>query len=275
MLDTTYRIATPEGVELALRLAGPVPRALAWVIDLLWRLALYAVLAGALAGLGEVGSGIILITLFVLEWLAPAWFEVVFDGATPGKKALGIRVLREDGAPVDVAAALTRNLLRAADFLPMLYFGGLLAMLCSSRFQRLGDRVAGTIVVHVDPRQVPLQVPTGPSLAPPVALRLEDKRVVLDFAERSLRLAPGRSAELAAIPTALTGSGDGARAQPLLIAMANHLVGRRGTGAPPATAPRAAAPPSAAPPAPAPPPAPPPPSAAPPPAPPPPPSTTD
>lgn len=233
MLDTTYRIATPEGVELALRLAGPVPRALAWVIDLLWRLALYAVLAGALASLGEVGTGIILITLFVLEWLAPAWFEVVFDGATPGKKALGIRVLREDGAPVDVAAALTRNLLRAADFLPMLYFGGLVAMLCSSRFQRLGDRVAGTIVVHVDPRQTPLQVPAGPAQAPPVALRLDDKRVVLDFAERSLRLAPARSAELAAIPAALTGGGDGARAHALLLAMANHLVGRRTTAAPP------------------------------------------
>jgi uncharacterized RDD family membrane protein YckC len=245
MLDTTYRIATPEGVELALRLAGPVPRALAWVIDLLWRLALYAVLAGALAGLGEVGTGIILIALFVLEWLAPAWFEVVFDGATPGKKALGIRVLREDGAPVDVAAALTRNLLRAADFLPMLYFGGLVAMLCSSRFQRLGDQVAGTIVVHVDPRHEAHALPAGPTLAPPVALRLEDKRVVLDFAERSLRLAPARSAELAAIPTALTGSSDGPRALSALLAMANHLVGRR--AAPPV-------PPRAPPPAPAPPP---------------------
>lgn len=227
MLDTTYRVATPEGVDLALRLAGPVPRALAWLLDLLWRLALYALLATVLLNFGDTGTGILLITMFALEWLAPAWFEVVFDGATPGKKALGIRVLRDDGAPVDVAAAMTRNLLRAADFLPFFYFVGLLAMLGSSRFQRLGDQMAGTIVVHVDPKQAALRVPDSTPLAPKVPLRLEDKRVVLDYAERSSRLAAGRVAELAAIPQALTGSSDGARGHAVLLAMANHLLGRR------------------------------------------------
>lgn len=227
MLDTTYRVATPEGVELALRLAGPVPRALAWLLDLMWRLALYALLATVLLRFGDTGTGILLVAVFVLEWLAPAWFEVVFDGATPGKKALGIRVLRDDGAPVDVAAALTRNLLRAADFLPFFYFVGLLAMLGSSRFQRLGDQMAGTIVVHVDPRQAPLRVPDAAPLAPKMGLRLEDARVVLDYAERSGRLAAGRAAELAAIPQALTGSADGTRAHAVLVAMANHLIGRR------------------------------------------------
>lgn len=227
MLDTTYRVSTPEGVELALRLAGPVPRALAWLIDLAWRIALYIALATALVPLGDVGTGILLISMFVLEWLAPAWFEVVFDGATPGKKALGIRVLRDDGAPVDVAAALARNLLRAADFLPFLYFGGLVAMLSSSRFQRLGDRVAGTIVVHVDPKAAPLRVPDAAAMPPPVPLRLEDKRVVLDYAERSARLAPARAEELATIPRTLTGVGTPAHAQALLMAYANHLLGRR------------------------------------------------
>ncbi len=228
MLDTTYRVSTPEGVELSLRLAGPVPRALAWLIDLAWRLALYIALASALTPLGDVGAGILFISLFVLEWLAPAWFEVVFDGATPGKKALGIRVLRDDGAPIDVAAALTRNLLRAADFLPLLYLGGLVAMLMSSRFQRLGDRVAGSIVVHVDPKAVPLRVPEARPLPPPLPLRLEDKRVVLDFAERSTRIAPARAEELATIPRTLTGGpGSPARALALLIGYANYLLGRR------------------------------------------------
>lgn len=231
MLDTTCRVATPEGVELALRLAGPVPRALAWLIDFGWRLAVYVALAATLLRFGDFGVGLLLIALFVLEWLAPAWFEVVFDGATPGKKALGIRVLREDGAPVDVAAALTRNLLRAADFLPLLYFGGLVAMLASSRFQRLGDRVAGTIVVHVEPKLQPLRVPDGEARTPPVPLRLEDKRVVLDYAERSTRLAPARAEELAAIPRSLTGGAAGARAQQRLLAYANHLLGRPGQGA--------------------------------------------
>jgi hypothetical protein len=109
----------------------------------------------------------------------------------------------------------------------LLYFGGLVAMLSSSRFQRLGDRVAGTIVVHVDPKAVPLRVPDAAALPPPVPLRLEDKRVVLDFAERSGRLAPARAEELAAIPRTLTGTSHAAQAQARLVAFANHLLGRR------------------------------------------------
>jgi uncharacterized RDD family membrane protein YckC len=93
MLDTAREIPTPEGIELTLRLAGPVPRALAWGIDLLLRLAAFAVLSIPLGMLGAVGAGIFLILWFGLEWLAPTLFEVYFDGATPGKRALGLMVL--------------------------------------------------------------------------------------------------------------------------------------------------------------------------------------
>ena len=76
MLDTTRRVATPEGIELTLRLAGPVPRALAWAVDLLLRIALVFVVMMAVSPLGKTGSGIVLISMFFVEWLLPAWFEV-------------------------------------------------------------------------------------------------------------------------------------------------------------------------------------------------------
>jgi uncharacterized RDD family membrane protein YckC len=112
VLDTARRIATPEGIELALRLAGPVPRALAWVVDLLLRLAILGVLSMVLGALGGFGMGLFFLAWFFLEWLFPAWCEVNWGGATPGKKALNLIVLHDDGTPVRWPAALARNLLR-------------------------------------------------------------------------------------------------------------------------------------------------------------------
>ena len=93
MLDTTARIGTPEGIELTLRVAGPVPRALAWVLDLLIR-GVILLAIGFVAGLlAQFGTAIMLLSMFLLEWLYPAWFEVNWGGSTPGKRALGLMVL--------------------------------------------------------------------------------------------------------------------------------------------------------------------------------------
>ena len=91
MLDTARRIATPEGIELALRLAGPVPRAGAWALDFLLRLAILAVLAMILGVLGGFGTGVFLLCWFFLEWLFPAWCEVNWGGATPGLYSMRLR----------------------------------------------------------------------------------------------------------------------------------------------------------------------------------------
>ena len=85
MLDSALRVATPEGVELTLRLAGPVPRALAWAIDLSWRFAAFVAIVVFVGPLGRLGGGLALLAAFALEWLVPAWCEVYFSGATPGK----------------------------------------------------------------------------------------------------------------------------------------------------------------------------------------------
>src|SRR5512146_821017 len=121
MLDTTRRVATPEGIELTLHLAGQVSRALAWAIDLLLRLAVILLVLLAATPLGRAGGGIVLLAAFFVEWLLPACFEAMWNGQTPGKRAMGLRVLNDDGTPVRWPGALTRNLLRAADFLPFAY----------------------------------------------------------------------------------------------------------------------------------------------------------
>ena len=227
MLDTARRIATPEGIELELRLAGPVPRAGAWALDFLLRLAFLFLAAMILGALGGFGKGVFLLMWFFLEWLFPAWCEVYLAGATPGKKALGLAVLHDDGTPVRWPAALARNLLRAIDFLPFFYGIGLVAMLMNRDFKRLGDLAAGTIVVYREAKPRGFRVPEGAPLAPGVALTLAEQRAILDFAERAQGLTAERADELAAIPRGLVGTASGPAATERLIRIANFLVGRR------------------------------------------------
>ena len=174
MLDTTRRVATPEGIELTLRLAGPVPRALAWTVDLLLRIAVVLVVLMVAAPLGHTGTGIALITAFFVEWLLPAWFETFWGGQTPGKRLFRLAVLNDDGTPVRWPGALPRNLLRAADFLPFLYGVGLLCMLVNRDFKRLGDLAAGTVVVYQGEKaEAARAIPQAPPQPPPLSLAPE------------------------------------------------------------------------------------------------------
>ena len=227
MLDTTRRVATPEGIELTLHLAGPVPRALAWTIDFFIRIGIVVVVMIPALQLGRMGWGIVLITAFFVEWLLPAWFEATWHGQTLGKRALGLVVLNDDGTPVRWPAALTRNLLRAADFLPFFYGLGLIAMLANRDFKRLGDLAAGTVVVYQPERRVAAKkIPEAPAVVPPIALQLAEQRAILELAERSATLTQERFEELAELPTPLVGNLDGTRAAARLIGMANYISGR-------------------------------------------------
>jgi len=227
MLDTTRRVATPEGIELTLHLAGPVPRALAWAIDLLIRIAIVFAIWIPAAQLGRAGWGVVLLAMFFVEWLLPAWFEAAWRGQTPGKRLMGIMVLNDDGTPVRWPAALTRNLLRAADFLPILYGLGLVAMMMNRDFKRLGDLAAGTVVVYqVERRAAAKKIPQAPAVVPPIALQLAEQRALLELAERSATLTKERVEELAELPTPLVANLDGTRAAARLIGMANYIAGR-------------------------------------------------
>jgi uncharacterized RDD family membrane protein YckC len=228
MLDTTRRVATPEGIELTLRLAGPVPRALAWSVDFLLRAAAVLLVAMGASTFGAAGTGVVLIVAFFVEWLLPALFEARWGGQTPGKRLFGIAVLNDDGTPLRWPGALTRNLLRAADFLPFFYGAGLLAMLVNRDFKRLGDLAAGTVVVYqagaVDAAR---RIPEAPPLVPPVDLDLDEQRAVLELAERAESLTRERFEELAELPVPLVGGLHGERAASRLVGIANHLAGRQ------------------------------------------------
>jgi uncharacterized RDD family membrane protein YckC len=224
-LDTIRAVPTPEGIELTLRLAGPAPRALAWLIDLLLRAAIILLAAWVLGMFGGFGWGIILILAFVLEWLAPAAFEVWADGSTPGKKVLGLMVLHDDGTPVGWPAALVRNLIRAVDFLPIGYGFGLATMLFSADFKRLGDMAAGTVVVYRAPALKPMPIAPAPAIPARGALSLSEQRAVLDFAERCSSLTPARAREIAELAVPISGAAPGYETERLL-EIANFLSGR-------------------------------------------------
>jgi uncharacterized RDD family membrane protein YckC len=228
LLDTTRRVATPEGIELTLRLAGPVPRALAWSVDLAIRVGIVLVVMTVASQLGRAGWGVVLLASFFVEWLLPAWFEAQMGGQTPGKRLFGLAVLNDDGTPLRWPGALTRNLLRAVDFLPLLYAFGLVTMLLNRDFKRLGDLAAGTVVVYVSAAtEVARKIPEAAPVVPPVELDLDEQRAVLELAERSTGLTRERVEELAALPTPLVGRLDGERAAARLLGMANYLAGRQ------------------------------------------------
>ena len=99
MLDTYRQVVTPEGVALHLRAAGPVPRALAYLVDLIARAAIYIALVQLLAiPFGKAGTAMLMLVSFALTWFYPVLFEALMQGRTPGKWALGLRVVAADGA---------------------------------------------------------------------------------------------------------------------------------------------------------------------------------
>lgn len=207
-------LITPEGVRLSLSPAGPAARAWAWAIDFLIWLAFTALLAWIFKGT-RLGTGIMLVALFVSYWGYPILCEVYFGGRTPGKRIAGLEVLRSDGLPVGWRESCLRNLLLVADFLPMLYFTGLLSMLCDSRFRRLGDIAAGTLVVYVEKPQARPAPPQVEPLPLPFPLAPQQQRMLADLFEREARISPERLNELGTIAEPLTGLTEEASVQRL------------------------------------------------------------
>ncbi|AUB84353.1 RDD family protein [Candidatus Thiodictyon syntrophicum] len=196
-LDTIRLNETPEGVDLGLRVAGPAPRALALAADGAIRLVILLALS-PLSALSGLGLGLNLIAVFLLEWLYPVTFEVLY-GATPGKRAMGLLVVHDDGTPVGLSASLIRNLLRVVDFFPLFYGVGLVCTLVDRDFRRLGDLAAGTLVVHAQRRSTGARAGrthAGGTPAPP-GLPIATQQAILAFCERARRLSGARRIELA------------------------------------------------------------------------------
>jgi uncharacterized RDD family membrane protein YckC len=224
-IDTLRTVEAPEGVELSLRVAGPYPRALAYMLDFLIRMFVYSLVGLAAALLGGTGQGLYYVVMFVCESFYPVVFEVYFGGATPGKRALGLQVLRDDGTPIGLTQSLLRNLMLSADLFP---FGapGLVSCLFSRDFKRLGDRVAGTVVVHVEERWRPHSLSKATPLAPPFALQLEEQAALVEFSVRAPAWRLERAIEVGdhLTPLSSASGSDGVRR---LLGMAQWIEGAR------------------------------------------------
>ncbi len=154
-LDTVVEVEAPEHLAFRARIAGPGRRMFAWVLDLVVRAVVAAVLvllplSLASVGLDGFGAGAWLVILFLLDWFYFVACEMITGGRSPGKMALKLRVVRSDGLPITWRESLLRNFVRAADICILpggVVFFGPLVMACDRDFRRLGDLAAGTLVV--------------------------------------------------------------------------------------------------------------------------------
>jgi uncharacterized RDD family membrane protein YckC len=223
-MDERYYVETPEVVTIAYDVAGVGSRCLAATVDTTLIALLQAAL-GALVfavaslapGAADAASDIIFalwsVLAFVLLWGYYLLFELLWSGQSPGKRLIGLRVIREGGRPLDFSASALRNLIRVVDFLPFGYGLGVLTIFADPRARRLGDLAAGTLVVReglalsldelargAAPAPVPPRAPDAPGapMLPNLHL-LNDAAyaVAEEFLRRRDGLSPARRSELA------------------------------------------------------------------------------
>lgn len=152
MTGNTLAIRTPEGIEFALPLAGPVSRMLAWLIDMAVVMTIANLAEKALAPLGflgkDISDAIRMVAYFVISLAYMAAAEWLWRGQTVGKRLLRLRVVDAGGLKLEPSQVIVRNLMRFIDALPALYLVGGISCLASGRRQRLGDLAAGTVVIR-------------------------------------------------------------------------------------------------------------------------------
>ena len=194
VLDNQVRVTTPENIAFQYQLAGPFRRVLGYALDvaiactifaiisvIAWALVFFIVfplasyfnMTWVMDALAGIVTGLLLATWFVINWFYGAYTETYFNGQSPGKMITSLRVLSVDGSEIDGAQATLRNLFRLLDLMPMLPLSfifwseefipigppccmvGLIVMAATSKYQRVGDLVAGTIVVNEERKWTP------------------------------------------------------------------------------------------------------------------------
>jgi uncharacterized RDD family membrane protein YckC len=219
-MDRNLDVRTPESVELTYHLAGLGSRFLAVLVDQSIQIAiLIAIFAGlALAGshagshlveprrdaayerfIGALAVAIVVFVLFAVLFGYFIVFEAFWNGQTPGKRLLGIRVVRDGGFPLDIGAAVVRNLVRVGELLLGYYAIAAVSTILSDENKRLGDFAAGTLVV----RDAALGLPAERAAGEPVYgatryLSGDERSLVARFLERRDALSEVRRVELAA-----------------------------------------------------------------------------
>jgi uncharacterized RDD family membrane protein YckC len=196
-------VATPERVSLRLPVAGLGFRSLAYLIDallifLFWVVlyfvtSLLANVAEEFQALSSVGRSVLAFAVFAAQWCYWTVCEIAMNGQTVGKRVMHIRVVRLDGSPVTPIDSALRNLIRFVDFLPLAYSVGLVTMLFNKDNRRLGDLVAGTVLVRDE--KVDLSRYLNTQAQPPGTA--SEQELLLDFLQRAPLLLPEPRARLA------------------------------------------------------------------------------
>jgi uncharacterized RDD family membrane protein YckC len=219
-LTDDLRIETPEQIDLEFELAGLGTRTVSWIVDAFVKLAitfLTMIVVTIILGFLEIkqrdSDWLKYSTAFIGMAVAFFWilYDIVFEtwwsGQTPGKRAMGARVVRDGGAPVDFTASCIRNFLAMADFLPIGYLFGALLIALTGKRQRLGDIAAGTLVIRERKQGTPARTDkmveqfasaeitfTAAQLGRCTA---EDRRILRSFMQRLFQMPPAARFKLA------------------------------------------------------------------------------
>lgn len=197
LLDGTHTVLTPEYVEFRFTLAGVYSRFLAWLLDALIvgfaTAGVLLVFQLGMAAFPGFASALGIVVYFLVDWGYGIALETAWAGQTVGKRVMSLRVIQESGVRIGFYHAALRNLARPVDRMPLLYLVGGSVALLSRSHQRLGDLLAGTIVVRERRLKVPSALETRGEeglLADPLfvsrvkRLSTEERELVLSAALR-------------------------------------------------------------------------------------------
>lgn len=243
VLDNTFRITTPENISFQYSVCGPFRRAFTYLLDVVFSMLIYGLLvlcvyllvlafgslwsllfgnANVATSILSLLSGLVSVGFFIVYWFYGAWMETYFNGQTIGKRLTSMRVISTDGHAIDGVQATLRNFFRLLDMMPIvplsLFFSdlgqaalptglfGLIVMASSKRYQRLGDWVAGTVVINEDHQRRPKLVIFADSRVPQLAELIPNSfvasaaltRTIADYADQRVFLPPARLDTIAA-----------------------------------------------------------------------------
>jgi len=202
--ETSIKAITPEGVEFILSPVGFPVRTLAYAIDvsIQWTILLILYIVSSRLRFAF-GVWMFYLSCFLLDWFYHVFFDIFFRGQSPGKRMMGIRVVKSNGSPVDPASSLLRNLMRFADTFFCLFSIAFISIAASPGFRRIGDWTGGTLVVYSSiaknsPRSsLKALLEKYEPINPARPLSQNEKQAILEFARRYPLLGEARANEIA------------------------------------------------------------------------------
>jgi len=205
-LDPSLKALTPEGIEFVLFPVGLPVRTIAFAIDtIIQYLIIFTIYIAFELFLFSMGFWIFFLLMFCVNWFYHVIFELAFKGQSIGKRIMGIRVVKNDGSPVDPSSSFLRNLMRFADTFFFFYPIAYICIASSKGFRRIGDWAGGTLVVYSSMAKNTVRNSLSKTLKkfepvnPPRPISQNEKQAILMFARRYSLLGEARANEIARV----------------------------------------------------------------------------